>query len=240
MATTVPKAFGQVQPYAPCGYVPAQLRGAYGLGAPRSGWNGAGTTVAFTDAYDSPTELADANQYSARHGLPTFAAGQYNDISPAGLTASQNSKACGDWYGEQSLDLQAIHTMAPAANVVYSGAKNCFDNALLNALHAVVDTNRAQIISNSWGNLGEVTDPSTIDAYDQLFVQAGLKGIGIYYSSGDNGDEVSTLGSRQADFPGDDPFVTAVGGTSLGVGSQNQRLFETGWGTGKSFLHRLP
>jgi subtilase family serine protease len=47
---------------------------------------------------------------------------------------------------------------------------------------------------------------------------------------------VSTLGSRQADFPGDGPFVTAVGGTSLGVGASNQYLFETGWGTGKSVL----
>lgn len=236
MATTLPKAFGQTQSYAPCGYDPAQLRGAYGLGAPRSGWDGAGATVAFVDAYDSPTELADANTYSSRHGVAPFAAGQYTDISPANLSAKQNGRLCGDWYGEQTLDLEAIHSMAPAANVVYSGGRSCFDNALLNALHKIVDTNRAQIISNSWGNLGEVTDASTIDAFDQLFVQAGLKGIGIYYSSGDNGDEVSTIGSRQADFPGDDPFVTAVGGTSLGVGKDDNRLFETGWGTGKSFL----
>jgi subtilase family serine protease len=236
MATTLPKAFGQTQPYAPCGYDPAQLRGAYGLGAARTGWDGAGATVAFVDAYDSPTELADANTYSSRHGLAPFAAGQYTDISPSNLSAKQNGRLCGDWYGEQTLDLEAIHTMAPAANVVYSGGRSCFDNALLDALHKIVDTDRAQVISNSWGNLGEVTDPSTIDAFDQLFVQAGLKGIGIYYSSGDNGDEVSTIGSRQADFPADDPFVTGVGGTSLGVGKDNQRLFETGWGTGKSFL----
>ena len=30
--------------------------------------------------------------------------------------------------------------------------------------------------------------------------------------------------------------MTAVGGTSLGVGACNQYLFETGWGTGRSVL----
>ncbi len=32
--------------------------------------------------------------------------------------------------------------------------------------------------------------------------------------------------------PGD-PWVTAVGGTSLSIGSSNNRQFETGWGTAK-------
>jgi subtilase family serine protease len=236
MAITLPEAFGAVQPYAPCGYTPNQLRGAYGLGTVRSGWDGAGVTVAYTDAYDSPTLLADANEYSSRHAIQPFAAGQFVDASPAGLSGKPNQNACGDWYGEQTLDLEAIHAMAPAARVVYVGGKSCFDNPLLNALHTIVDNNMAQAISNSWGGIGETTDPTVISAYNHLFTQAALKGIGIYYSSGDNGDEVDTTGSRQADFPADDPFVTAVGGTSLAVGQGNQRLFETGWGTGKSTL----
>ena len=158
------------------------------------------------------------------------------DVSTAGLAGSPNLPACGDWYGEQTLDVEAIHSMAPAAKVVYSGGNSCFDHALLRALHKIVDNNMAQAISNSWGSLGETTDPTTISAYDQLFVQAGLKGIGIYYSSGDDGDDVVATGSRQVDFPASDPFVTAVGGTSLGVGASNNYVFETGWGTTKSVL----
>ena len=34
----------------------------------------------------------------------------------------------------------------------------------------------------------------------------------------------------------DDPFTILVGGTSLGIGQANQRLFETGWSSGESIL----
>src|SRR5262249_37749228 len=172
IATTVPKAYGQYQAYAPCGYTPTQLRGAYDLGAVRSGWDGAGVTVAYTDAYGWRTLEADATQYSHRHGIPAFKPGQFVDVSPAGLSGAANAPACGDWYGEQTLDVEAIHAMAPGAKVIYSGAKSCFDTPLLNAMHKIVDNDMAQAVSNSWGGVGETTDPTVISAYDQLFLHA--------------------------------------------------------------------
>ena len=67
--TVDPKAYGKAQPYAPCGYVPAQLQGAYGLTSSLSyGLNGRGVTVAITDAYAAPTILSDANTYATKHG----------------------------------------------------------------------------------------------------------------------------------------------------------------------------
>jgi len=51
----------------------------------------------------------------------------------------------------------------------------------------------------------------------------------MFFSSGD-------ISGAQA--PADDPFAISVGGTSLGLGRQNQRLFETGWLNGLSV--RLP
>ena len=51
LATSVPTAYGQVQPYAPCGYTPAQLQSAYGIsGAVKAGLDGRGVTVAIIDA----------------------------------------------------------------------------------------------------------------------------------------------------------------------------------------------
>ena len=35
--------------------------------------------------------------------------------------------------------------------------------------------------------------------------------------------------------PSSDPYATAVGGTTLGIGRNDPRLFETGWSTGLSF-----
>jgi subtilase family serine protease len=60
-----------------------------------------------------------------------------------------------------------------------------------------------------------------------------VEGIGIYFSSGDSGDEV-TIGNTtraQPDFPASDPMVTGVGGTSLAVTSKDGYQFETGWGS---------
>ena len=48
-------------PYAPCGYTPAQIRGAYGFAdTVRRGNDGSGVTIAIVDAFLSPTLLQDA------------------------------------------------------------------------------------------------------------------------------------------------------------------------------------
>src|SRR5213075_2402533 len=59
-------------PYAPCGYTPDQVKGAYGI----SGYDGSGQTVAIIDAYASPTILDDVNEWSRRRRLPTMNASQ--------------------------------------------------------------------------------------------------------------------------------------------------------------------
>jgi subtilase family serine protease len=60
----------------------------------------------------------------------------------------------------------------------------------------------------------------------------------VFFSSGDDGDDsIDTAdGSPAVDFPSTDPWVTAVGGTSLGVGADDGNLFETGWSTGRRAL----
>ncbi len=234
IATAYPAAYGRKQPWGPCGYTPPQLRSAYGIGHYSSSSNGAGVTVASTLWYDSPTWKRDVNTYSHRHGVPAFAPGQAMDITPQRFRTRQFAAACGGYpYDEQSLDVEAIHGMAPAAKFVYSGANSCYDSDLLVALHRIVDADRAQIISNSWGSLGEVVPEQFTNAYTELFVQAALKGIGVYFSSGDYGDNL-IFGDRQPDAPANNPFVTAVGGTSLAIGKKWNYLFETGWGTERS------
>ena len=48
---------------------------------------------------------------------------------------------------------------------------------------------------------------------------------------GDNGDEYESTGVKQVDTPANNPFATAVGGTSLEVGAKKRYLGESGWGT---------
>ena len=115
-------------------------------------------------------------------------------------------------------------------------ASSCDDSDLLNALNGIIDGQTADIITNSWGGVGEIVSPELGVAYDNAFVQAAIQGIGVFFSSGDSGDEVDNSGERQADFPATNPWVTAVGGTSIGIGARNDYLFETGWGTTRSIL----
>jgi subtilase family serine protease len=235
-ATGTPPAYGQTQPYAPCGYQPKQLEGAYGVSnAIKSGNNGKGQTVAIIDAFAAPTIEQDANTYSGLHGLPKV---KFSQIVPPGIFNAPADDPCDPqgWYGEETLDVEAVHSMAPGANVLYVGGQDCNDESLIAAMNNIVDHNRAQIITNSYGNAGEDEPKGLLKAWNDTFRQASVEGIGVYFSSGDDGDEIADIGYRAADFPASDPLVTAVGGTSLGVGKNNNYLFETGWGTSISSL----
>ncbi len=225
-------------PYAPCGYTPPQLRDAYGLSSlTAQGKDGRGTTVAIIDAFASPTLYADAAEYARRNdpGHPLHA-GQFHELVLPENADQEEVCGASDWYGEQSLDVEAVHAMAPGANVLYVGASDCNDPSLIVALNAVVSRNLAQVVSNSYGDFGEDVPAGEVPAYQAVAIEAALQGIGLYFSSGDDADEVANLGSPQADFPGTVPWLTAVGGTSVGIGKSGKRILETGWENGISEL----
>ena len=240
-ATTLPAFDGSTRPYAPCGYAGAQLQGAYGVAnAIASGNDGRGVTVAVIDAFASPTIESDANTYFARHGIPTFAPGQFRQIVAPGTYNHPESFAQDPqgWYGEETLDVEAVHTMAPGANVVYIGAPNNRQD-LDAALNHVVATRAADIVTNSYGFSSEFLPPGYIKPYNDTFIQAAAEGIGVYFSSGDSGDETFGRTNRTAtpDWPASSPWVTAVGGTSLAVSASNTNLFEAAWGTNRFRLN---
>jgi subtilase family serine protease len=236
--TAIPAVDGKAQPWTNCGYTPAQIRGAYHVGA--SGETGKGVTVAVVDAYASPTMLADANEYAGVTGDKPFAAGQYNEVLLGGKSQWTNtgtgSKGCGasGWYGEESLDVESVHGTAPDAHVTYVGAASCYDSDLLAALSYIVNNHTASIVTDSWGEPYDASN--TQAAYDAVFQAGAAEGIGFFFSSGDSGYEDPTYedgGSNQiqADYPTSSPWVTSVGGTSLAIGKSNNYEFETAWGT---------
>ena len=229
-------------PYAVCGYTPAQLRSAYGVTA--SGLTGRGVTVAITDAFVSPTLQKDADTYATTHGDSAFSNGQFSQNNDRGYDPQRVGNCGGNhWYGEQTLDVEAVHGMAPDANVIYYGAASCYDDDLMASMARAVSDDQASLVSNSWGEPSFVVvngvqyptiDAGLINAYEGILTQGAVEGIGFYFSSGDSGDDAAVNGGNpQADYPPSDPLVTAVGGTALAVGSDKSRQFETGWGTHK-------
>ncbi|MDR2997137.1 MAG: hypothetical protein LBU78_03350, partial [Microbacterium sp.] len=132
--TALPAFQGADLAYSPCGYTGPQLRNAYEAGA--TGHDGTGVTIAITDAYASPTIEADANRYASDTGDRPFAAGQFSQSLPGSFTNVNSTKSnhqCGmpGWYGEETLDVEAVHAMAPAAKVRYYAGKSCLDADLL-------------------------------------------------------------------------------------------------------------
>src|SRR3989454_9466213 len=216
-------------PYAPCGYTPQQIKGAYGI----SGYDGAGQTVAIIDAYAAPTIVQDVNQCSINRGIPSLTPNQLVQVVAPGTynhPEKGNYQDPQGWYGEETLDIEAVHGMAPAAKIVYVGAPNNFQD-LDAALNHVVDRHLASIVTNSYGFRTELLPPGYIKPYEDTILQGVVTGIGIYFSSGDDNDESSVVGYQTTDWPASSPYVTAVGGTSLAIGASNNYLFETGWGT---------
>lgn len=227
-------------PYATCGYTPPQLRRAYGTQQYLdSGLDGRTATVAIIDAFAAPTILQDAQRYSRRNDpFHPLRSSQFNQVVfpiNRDLEGPDQCDASG-WYGEETLDVEAVHGMAPGAHITYVGGSDCQDISLDKALNLVVSKHLAQIVSNSYGDLGEDIPASEVRAFHSIAVEAVIEGIGVYFSSGDSGDEAAELGTPSPDFSATDPLVTAVGGTSLAIGQDGQRLFETGWETGKSIL----
>jgi subtilase family serine protease len=258
VATDLPSAYGSKVPWAVCGYTPKQVRSVYGVTS--TGLTGKGVTVAIVDAYGLPTMQADANEYATRHGDAPFKPGQYQQIVTPSLWTDQ--AICGDWSGEEALDVESVHGTAPDANVLYVGGNSCFDTGggsnapnggLLDSLALIVDHHLADMVSNSWGELvhsldanGNLVnmDPALIAAYEQVFEQGAVEGIGFYFSAGDCGadDPNTSCGAgegspfAQTEYPTSDPWVTAVGGTSIAIGKHDNYEFETSWQTDSTGL----
>jgi len=251
-ATPNAPAYGtSSKPIAPCGYTPAQVRGLYGLDSVAA--NGSGQTVAFVGATASPTLVQDVTRYSALHNL---AAPSITQLVAPGVYKHPDTpqQTPGGFYGEETLDAEAIHSTAPGAKLLYVASSDAYQDFDASINH-IVDRHLASIISISYGFGGEGVPQGYINSLNDTFIQAVATGIGVYVSSGDNGDEAARLGSPSVDFYADSPFVTAVGGTSSAVVPSGvaptglpysavdnpasavnqpgwQRSFEVGWQTG--------
>ena len=221
-------------PWAVCGYAPPQFRSAYNL---NQADDGSGVTVAITDAYAAPTLLADAQKYaSINDPSHPLLSSQFSELLPSSYN---DGDLCGGngWYGEQTLDTEAVHATAPGAHILYVGAENC-EGELFGAVRTIVDGHLANIITNSWLDLGGdvLDDPSVRGSFDNVLIMAAGTGISVLYSSGDNGDDFTALGAVVGNYPAISPWATAVGGTTLQIGANGQRTGEFGWSTARSFL----
>lgn len=227
-AVRLPKTFGAINfPTPICGYSAGQLRRAYGY----SGNNGGkGVTIALVEDGLAPDMLLTLQDYAKANGIQAPSRARYTEL------ALGQGSACGDpSYYEENLDVEASYDMAPLANQVVIGGDSCNDGfyglqAYFDAdtaiLNGVAGHPLASIASNSWEGLDESQPVNIVNIEHAFLVRAAAEGVSMLFEAGDRSGVLT---------PSDDPFATAVGGTTLGIGNADPRLFETGWSTAAYF-----
>jgi subtilase family serine protease len=229
-------------PWMVCGYTPQQLRQAYG--ADKVTQTGRGVRVAITGVYASPTIVADVNRFSANHGLPLLKNHlNFAQKIPPGIYKVPADDPCGPqgWYQEETLDIEAVHGMAPDAFILYVGI-SCTDSTLgipEIGLYDIIDNRLADIITNSWLTTEPegLAPPGLFQADDAKFKQAAVEGISVLFASGDFGDLSPFTGIASGSWPADSPWVTAVGGTTLALKNASGEKSEWGWGEWETNLN---
>jgi subtilase family serine protease len=242
LETASPFPYGSNLPWVACGYTPQQIRQAYG--SDRVWEAGRGVRIAITDVYSSPTIVADVNQYSANHGLPPLTGENFQQVLQPGASSVPADDPCGyqTWWQEQTLDVTAVHTMAPSAFIVYvGGACDAVDSVdggvAIEPVYQVIDTRLADIVTNSWLYNGEAdVTPGELRSDNAEFIQAAVQGMSLLFAAGDDGDLTMSgfaFGGPNAvasgSWPATSPFVTAMGGTSLLLKNASGEKSEYGW-----------
>ncbi len=209
-------------------FTPAQIAQAYGIGGISFNGivgSGAGQTIAIIDAYDDPDLVSSTAANFASSDLHTFdqqfglaePTGFFTKVNQSGGTSYPRVDHSGGWEGEEALDVEWAHAVAPEANIILVEANRADDN-LYTAVQWAEKQSAVSVISMSWGSSEDPTETSD-DSYFQT--PSGHQGITFLASTGDNG--------APGEYPAFSPSVVAVGGTSLNVNTDGSYSSETGW-----------
>jgi kumamolisin len=191
-------------------FTPDQVGAAYGVESLlNAGQTGAGQNVAVYElGQHQPT---DTSAYETCFGL-------HNSISTIPVDTGGAADAGGQ--AEADADIEQAATQAPGASILSYEGPNTAQGAY-DTWSTIISQDAASVVSTSFGLCEPDNAGGVIAAESSLFVQAAAQGQTILAASGDSGSEDcfppsgATDTSLQVDYPASDPYVTAVGGTTL-------------------------
>ena len=213
-----------------------QIASAYGYsGLYGAGDRGAGTTVAVYEL--EPVDPNDLAAYQSCYGTHT----QISYLKVDGGAGS------GSGSGEAALDIEQLIGLAPDANLIVYEGQNSGSGAPgagpYDTFKAIIDQDRAQVVSVSWGECEQMLGAANAAAENTLFEQAAVQGQTIVSAAGDSGSEDcdgdSNVPQTQlaVDDPASQPYVMGVGGTTLSA--VGPRPTESVWNDGGGQLSPL-
>ncbi len=200
-------------------YTTDQIASAYGFaGLYHQGDEGQGETVAVYEL--EPFDPQDIASYQGCYGTDA-------QVTVVGVDGSSDT---GAGSGEAALDIEQLIAFAPQAQVlVYEGPNsnsNGPGSGPYDVFDAIISQDRAQVLTNSWGNCEPDEGRADATAENVLFEEAAAQGQTVVSAAGDDGSEdcygynnsPTWASTPTVDDPSSQPFVTGVGGTSLQLG----------------------
>src|SRR5579875_146731 len=154
------------QPYqsaGPVGYTPQQIQKAYGIDQLYGIiGNGAGQTIAIVDAYDDPAFVdsnspnfnsSDLHNFDVKFGLPDPPS--FLKLNQTGGTTLPGTDPAGpgtsNWEGEEALDVEWAHAIAPGANIILFEANSPNPSDLFTAIATAAAYPGVSVVSMSFG-----------------------------------------------------------------------------------------
>lgn len=194
------------------GFTPKELNSGYNTASISGAAQGAGQTIALVEF--SGHKQSHVTTYNTQYNI---SAATLQDVNVDGGPGTPD-----EGQGEVGLDIQVLHAVAPKASILNYQAPNT-DAADIDLYTAIINDNKASIVSSSWGNAENQSTQSHITALSNIFKQATAQGQTILSASGDHGASDDWSNNNDAkltvDSPSSDPNVTGVGGTRLSIDS---------------------
>jgi subtilase family serine protease len=201
-----------------CDYLPDQLRSVLGLDEVyAAGYKGAGQTIVLMEGYGYSTLEKDANEFYKLANLPLLNSSNFRIIYPEGKPADQDEKASlTSWNIEMALDMDSSHTVAPEANIVVVATNGQDNEDFQQSILYATENDLGNTFSNSYEeDVDLLAGPLEQTSWNQTLELAAAKGISVNFSSGDDGDNGLGTPLGAPYIPGDSPYSTDVGGTSI-------------------------
>ena len=212
----------------PNGYLMASdIRKAYNANLSQTG---AGQSIALfeLDGYFA----SDMSMYATANGmsLPT--------ISKVLIDGFNGAPTNADVVGEVTLDIQMAMAMAPGAKIiVYEGAGGLQGTSQqwLDVFLRIASDNLAKQVSTSYGSLESSSDPQVVSGENTIFQQMASQGQSLFAASGDSGAYDQGTGGAGSTLalqdPSSQPYIVAVGGTTLSLNADGTYAQESAWGS---------
>lgn len=212
------------------GLSPADIRNAYNLS--QSPLNGAGQTLAVFEL-DGYTQ-SDIQAYENHFGLPNVT---LQNVLVNGFSGKPGDGGSPDGQGasEVTLDIEMQLALAPGASAVQVYETTNDNKGILDGYGRIANDNTAKEISTSWGLDEQDNDNAFLQSEHAIFAQMAAQGQTIFAAAGDHGayDSGKTSDGLRVDDPASQPYVCAVGGTSLtNTRAGGSYVSETTWNSG--------